>query len=132
MTKYTKGSSGNPAGRPKGTTTSTKIRKLIESQSNEIIDAVIESAKQGDMTAARILIDRICPTLKPQDMPVKLPGLIGTLSEQGAAIIKAMSTGSLTPSEAQTLLTALTNQSKIIEIDELTKRVEALESNAEK
>ena len=125
---FKKGTSGNPSGRPKGTTCEAKIRKLIESQADDLIRAVTASALDGDMTAAKILIDRICPAYRPKDQAVSITGLDGTLTEQGAAIIQTMGKGTITPNEASSLLSTLVSQSKIKEIDELTKRIENLEN----
>ena len=127
--KFSKGKSANPAGRPAGSTSAATIRKAIEKESGDIIGAVIASAKNGDMTAARILIDRICPALKAKDLPVALSGLDGSMTEQGQKIIEGMGKGVLTPVETASMLSALANLAKITEIDDLTKRIEELENN---
>lgn len=88
--KFVKGHSANPDGRPPGSTSAATIRKAIEKESGDIIKAVIASAKKGDMQAARILIDRICPVLKAKDLPIALTGLNGSLTEQGQKIIEGM------------------------------------------
>jgi hypothetical protein len=59
-------------------------------------------------------------------MPVSLP-VNGTLTEQGEKIIRATMSGSIPPDIGNQLITALASQSRIIEIDELTKRIETLE-----
>ncbi|MEQ1621814.1 MAG: DUF5681 domain-containing protein [Methylococcales bacterium] len=126
ITKYKPGQSGNPAGRPKDKTPATILRKSISDDMPEIIKTLVELAKGGDVQAAKVLLDRICPALKPQAMPISLP-TNGTLSEQGNEIIKATMAGQIPPDVGSQLITALANQAKIIEIDELTKRIEVLE-----
>ncbi len=79
------------------------------------------------MAAAKVLLDRGCPALKPQAMPICLP-VNGSLAEQGGEIIKATMAGQIPPDIGSQLITALAAQSKIIEIDELTKRIEILEN----
>ena len=56
----------------------------------------------------------------------KLP-VADTVAKQGAAIIDAMSSGQITPSEATSLMQALSAQIKIVEAEELNERVKALE-----
>lgn len=67
------GPSLNPKGRPKGSLNSkTQMQNaLIESFSGElereftsVVKAVIKKAKSGDMTAAKILLDRAVPVRK--------------------------------------------------------------------
>jgi hypothetical protein len=65
---------------------------------------------------------------EPRDKPVALTGFTGAPAEQGRAILAAMAEGKLTPSEAASLLSAIANQVKIAEADELTRRVAALEA----
>jgi len=62
-------------------------------------------------------------------MPINVP-INGTLSEQGGEIIKATRSGQIPPDMGSQLITALAAQAKIIEIDELTRRIEALESQS--
>jgi len=126
--KFKKGTSGNPAGRPAGKTPGAKIRRAIETHADNILQSVIDAAVSGDMTACKMLLDRITPTLKPIAMPINLP-VNGTLAEQGGEVIRASLSGQIPPDIGSQLITALAAQSKIIEIDELTKRIEALEQN---
>ncbi len=126
-TKFKPGQSGNPKGRTKGKTPATLLRKAIAEAMPDILLTLIEQAKGGDVAAAKVLLDRVCPALKPQAMPISLP-VNGTLAEQGGEIIKATMAGQIPPDIGSQLITALANQSRIVEIDELTKRIEILEN----
>ena len=126
MKGFKKGQSGNPTGRPKGKTPATLFRSSIANAMPEIIAALVESAKAGDVAAAKVLLERVCPALKLQAMPVSIP-LAGSLAQQGDEIIRATMTGSIPPDIGAQLITALANQAKIVEIDELVKRLDILE-----
>jgi hypothetical protein len=125
-TKFKVGVSGNPSGRPKDKTPATLLRKSIINDIPEIILTLVEQAKNGDTAAAKILLDRCCPALKPQAMTINLP-INGTLAEQGNEIIKATLSGNIPPDIGAQLITALANQGKLIELQELTERIEILE-----
>jgi hypothetical protein len=126
MTKFKPGQTGNPKGRPKDKTPATRLRKSIVDDMPDIINNLISQAKSGDVQAAKVLLDRVCPPLKPQAMPICLP-VNGSLAEQGNEIIRATMAGQIPPDIGSQLIMALSSQSKIIEIEELTKRIEALE-----
>jgi hypothetical protein len=125
-TKFTAGVSGNPKGRKKGTTAASMLRKSIADDMPEIILTLVGLAKNGDTAAAKILLDRCCPALKPQAMAINLP-VNGSLAEQGGEIIRAALTGLIPPDVGAQLITALSNQGRLVEIDQLTQRIEALE-----
>ncbi len=124
--KFKAGISGNPKGRPKDKTPATLLRKSIIDDMPEIILKLVEQAKNGDTAAAKILLDRCCPALKPQAMNITLP-INGTLADQGNEIIKATLSGHIPPDVGAQLITALANQGKLIELQELTERIEILE-----
>ena len=126
--KFKAGVSGNPKGRPKNKTAATLLRKSIIDDMPDIILKLVEQAKNGDTAAAKILLDRCCPALKPQAMAINLP-VNGTLAEQGNEIIKATLSGQIPPDIGAQLITALSNQGKLVELQELTQRVEKLEIN---
>ena len=125
--KFKPGVSGNPKGRTAGKTPGAKLRKAIEEKADDILQAVINAAIDGDMQACKMLLDRVTPTLKPQAMAISLP-VKSTLAEQGGAIIKATMAGQIPPDIGSQLITALASQSKIVEIDDVLKRLDALEA----
>jgi hypothetical protein len=128
--KFEKGISGNPSGRPAGKTPGAKLRKAIEHRADDILQAVIDSAIKGDMTACKMLLDRITPTLKAQAFPVSIePGT--TLPETGSNIINATLSGSVPPDVGAALITALSNQGKLVELQEITERLQRIEKQLE-
>jgi len=123
--------SGNPNGRPRIV---AEVRDLARRHTANAIAALVAIMQKGESDAARVsaanaLLDRGYG--RPvTGGPVMLDEIDGTLSEQGRTIIKAMAKGKLTPAEASQLLSGLAAFGKIIEADELAKRVERLEGKA--
>ena len=127
--QFIKGQSGNPQGRPKGSGLSAQLRAAIEQDAPSIIKTMIEQAKAGDMQAAKALLDRVLPALKPESQAIHLPELVaaGTMAEKARAAIDAAGAGAVSPSAASDLVSAIAGLAKIIETTELQKRLEALE-----
>ena len=132
MAKFKAGQSGNPQGRPKDKTPATILRKAIADDMPAVLAVIIQQAKDGDMAAAKLLLDRICPALKPQAQTVELNGDSETLAGHGASIIEATFNGSMPADIAAQFMTALASQAKIIETTELLERIEQLEQQAVK
>ncbi|KVU85019.1 hypothetical protein WL38_25870 [Burkholderia ubonensis] len=129
MTQFKKGQSGNPAGKPKGARDKrTALRELLQPHAADLVAKAVELAKAGDTTALRICIDRCIPAIKAKDAPVDLPDLTGSLTEQGQAVMRAMAAGRITPDEANAVMQVISAQARIIEVDELEKRLAVLEN----
>jgi hypothetical protein len=73
---------------------------------------------------------QIFARLTPPGFPVAIGKLGGTLADQGRSVIQKLGTGELTPEQAAQILQSLSGLVKIIETDELEKRVAALERKA--
>lgn len=123
---FPKGKSGNPAGRPRGTSKADTLRRAIEGELDGIIEAMVAAAREGDVSAAKLLLDRAIPALKPMDTPVTLP-TGGGLAERGAAILAAVGDGTVTPDQAAKLLQSLGALARVEEIAELRARLDSLE-----
>ena len=127
--QFIKGQSGNPQGRPKGSGISAKLRQAIEGEAEAIIKAMIEQAKAGDMQAAKVLLDRVLPALKPESQAIHLPELVaaGTMAEKARAAIDAAGAGAVSPSAASDLVAAIAGLARVVETTELQQRLDELE-----
>lgn len=122
------GQSGNPAGPKPGTSPGAKLRAAIANDLPDIIAKLVQQAKAGDATAARLLIERVLPPVKAaeQPVPIAMPA-DGTLAERGRAVLAATAAGALAPGQAAQMLSALGALGELVKTDELAARVAALE-----
>lgn len=104
-----------------------KLRASIAGHVPEIIGQLVEAAKGGDVQAARLLLERVLPPMKPTELAVPLALPDGSLTEQGRAVLAAVSVGDLAPGQGAQLLAAIGALARVAEIDELTDRIEKLE-----
>lgn len=127
---FKQGESGNPSGRPKQITTATELRKRLSDDMPEIIQKLITMAKSGDAQAIKIILDRTHPPLKAQALPVNIP-TDGTLVDQGHAVIQATLSGQIPPDIGAQMITALSNQGKLVDLEELSDRLKRIEKQLE-
>lgn len=121
----------NPAGRPKG---SKNKRTLVREALQEVFPdgergfwlAVATMAKDGDMQAMTMLADRLSPKLKPQDPPIALPApLTGEIDSMALQIMGYVSSGAITPAQAEELLKVLDVAGEVVKADRLRRSLEA-------
>ena len=131
--RWQPGQSGNPMGRPPGTGEVAKLRAGIAERVPEILDRITEAALAGDVQAARLLLERVLPPIKPVELPVELTlSEEGRPTEQARQVLAAAAGGALAPDQAVSLIGALAAVARIAETDELRERIERLEAVAER
>lgn len=125
---WTQGQSGNPKGRVAGTGKIDKLRAALAKELPDVLEALVTQAKAGDTGAIKLILERTVPALRPVDAaaPLNLP-VGGGLAEQGRAVLVALASGQLPANQAVAILQGLGNLAKLVELDELEKRVAALE-----
>ena len=125
-----KGGTRPGAGRPKGSGQAAHYRAMLEPYAEELIQRVVDMAKDGDMAALKLCLDRLCAPLRPTDRHITIEGLEGCseLSGKGELILECVGKGMITPIEAAGLMNTISRQARIVEIDELERRITALES----
>lgn len=125
------GQSGNPAGKPKGTRHRATMlaERLLDGEAEALVRIVIEKAKQGDMIALRLCVDRILPPRRDRPVYFAIPELNSAdeASKAMAAITTALAYGELTPTEAAELSRVIESYVKAIEATEIERRLHALE-----
>jgi hypothetical protein len=130
--KWRPGQSGNPAGRKPGTGAVSKLRAGIAEHMPEILNQLVSAAKRGDVQASRLLLERVLPPIRASELPVVLETHeSASLAEQGAAVLRAVASGEIPPSQGGILLSAIATLAKVVEFDDLVRRVNALEEIGE-
>ena len=123
---------GNP-GKPKGARHKTTLiaEKLMQDDAENIVKAVIEAATKGDMTAARIVIDRIAPARRDNPVSFELPKIesAADAAKVMSAILDAVAEGDITPSEASEVSRLVETFVKSLEASEFESRLARLEQN---
>ena len=133
-TRFKKGQSGNPNGKPKGARNKATLaaEALLDGEAEAITRKAIEKAKAGDMMAIRLCLERILPTIKYRPIEIDLPPVETAQDIQSAhgAVIAAMAKGEITPDDAGTIAGVLEARRRAIETVELEARMVALEEKA--
>jgi hypothetical protein len=127
-----KGGKREGAGRPKGSRNKATLalQALFDDEAEVIGRKAVELAKQGDMAAIRLVLERIMPARK--DMPVTFE--MGRLERMEDITIfmqqmmQSVAGGDLTPQEAHILAGLLEQQRKNITSASLEKKLDALHS----
>jgi hypothetical protein len=111
---------------------SPELRERLDKATPEIIDKVVEKALQGDLAAAKIILDRTTPISKQSSASVSIPELAkaGTsLADKAGAILSSVASGDCPADVGAVLMQSVTALARIIEVDELERRIAALESS---
>ncbi len=128
-TAWQPGQSGNPSGRPAGSGRVHKWRAGLDNDIPEILSALVAQAKGGDVMAARLILERALPALKPSEMAQAIDIQGDTLTDKGQAVLAAVADGSLAVSQGAQLMTAIGTLGRVTEIDQLNARISKLEES---
>jgi len=128
---FEKGQSGNPAGRRQGSRNKVTlaIEELLDGEAEALTRKAIDLAKTGDMVALRLCLDRIVPPRKDRPVAFTLPTLdsAADAAKFSAAIVEAVASGELTPSEAAELSKVIDAFARTLEAADFERRLTKLE-----
>jgi hypothetical protein len=99
----------------------------------QLYTAIYSTALAGDMTAARLLLDRLDPA--PKGRPVELPEVppidgIDAAQQAGRRVLETMLAGELSPDEAGQVLSVLVQQVVTLEARDWGKMLEQLQERS--
>jgi uncharacterized protein DUF5681 len=128
---FQKGCSGNPQGRPLGARNAATViaEQLLDGEAEAITRKVIELAKQGDLTALRLCLERILPPRRERPVNFRLPVInsVDHATKAMAAITTAVANGEMTLTEAAELSRVIESYVRAIEATEIERRLRLLE-----
>jgi hypothetical protein len=131
-TRWRKGESGNPAGRPPGARNKATLaaEALLEGDVEALTRAAIEKALDGDVIALRLCLQRLVPVMRTRPVRLDLPAepTAEDVAAAMSAILRAMAAGELSPSEAATMVSVVEAQRRTVETIDLDRRIGRLEA----
>jgi hypothetical protein len=126
---FQKGSAGRRLGSRNRTTVVAEA--LLRNEEIELVRKAIELAKAGDAQMLKFLLDRILP--KARSVLVNLPRMDHASDAVDAlgAIIEAVGTGRIAPSEASALASLVEAYARTINVADLELRMDNIEKKLE-
>jgi hypothetical protein len=117
--------------RPKGSKNKWKPDLLVRNK-EPLQRKAVEMALNGNETCMRICMDRLYPRLRNVAAPVNVETASDDLAAQGSAIIAATLAGRLTPDVLRDLMSAFSDQARLIDFAEFERRLQKVESSADR
>jgi hypothetical protein len=121
------GQSGNPAGRAVGSRNKKTLAaeaRLFE-HAQELVDNLVERAKNGEPAAMRLAMERILPAGRGRPLPIELPPVRSAADADAAAavIMDALKQGALSAREAVDLINVVAALSRLTGTIEYIKMI---------
>ena len=80
---WKQGQSGNPKGRPRKSQKSmAQLRSQISEHLPDVIEVLANAAKDGDVQAARILVERCVPSMRALDQNINVNDSVRDISDE--------------------------------------------------
>lgn len=67
MAKFERGQSGNPHGRPRGSSKVKVLQDALAKHRTDLLEKAVSMALDGDAVMLKCLLDRLLPVLRPID-----------------------------------------------------------------
>ena len=128
------GQSGNPNGRPLGSRSKVTVmlENMFDAEGKALSRRCIELAKNGDLQALRLALERILPARRDRPVHFPLPPITSAAEAAAASamVLQAVSSGQLTPDEGVAISKLVEVYIKAAETHALEVRVARLEGRA--
>ena len=80
---WKQGQSGNPKGRPRKSQKSmAQLRSQISEHLPDVIEVLANAAQEGDVQAARILVERCVPSMRALDQNINVNDSVRGISDE--------------------------------------------------
>lgn len=121
-------------GRPRGLTHSEKLRALLEPERETLVGRLLEATQSTDtharVAALRVAFEYLGPKPKQEPERVSIPGIseAATMADKARCVLAAVASGEATPESGEKLLRMLDLVAKAVKMDEIERRLQAIES----
>ena len=129
---FAPGNKAGARGRPPNSRNRSTLmfEKLMEADAAVILKAIITLAKNGDLMAAKWVLDKLIPAAKDRAVCIDIGPTDTLISIEAAheAVIRAVSTGAVTPAEAASLASLIEGRRRTVEVGDMERRLAEIEA----
>jgi len=100
---------------------------MLDPYRDALVEKAVELALGGDTQALKLCLERLIPPLKAVEMPVQAQIQGDSLTDQARSVVSLASTGEHSLQEVTGLMQAINSMARIIDVDELERRITTLE-----
>ena len=133
-TQFEPGRSGNPGGRPKGSRNRSTLvlEAIFEGEAEALSRRAIAMALDGDGPAMKLCLDRLLSPRRDRSISFDLPTIesAADLPKATEAMLRAVASGEITPSEAADIGKAVSAHIEAITAAQMADRLARLEEAA--
>jgi len=123
---FPKGNGGRPFGSKNQST--LILEALSQGEKEELVRKGIEIAKAGDVSMLKFFLSRILPRERPVRIDLPNMEFADDAVEALGSIMRAVSEGSISPSEGADLANLVNSYGRAIDMADVVKRLDALEA----
>jgi len=126
--RFAKGNPGGP-GRPRARDRIAALDQVVANAGADLIEAALKVAKDGNVRAIEMLLDRIWPARRGRPVEVEAPEIraVADVVPASAAVTSAVLNGDLTPREGAAVARVIEAHGSMIELVDLERRMTELE-----
>ena len=129
--RYLPGASGNPKGMAQGYRhpKTVILQALLDEDGPEVARAALKLAKQGNVAALRLVMERLLPPSRRRTVSIDLPTIAtpADVPRALAAVTAAAAAGQITPDEAAAFGSLISATRQALELAEIDLRLRKLE-----
>ncbi|MCJ2067927.1 DUF5681 domain-containing protein [Methylobacterium sp. J-030] len=129
--QFEEGRSGNPAGRPRGSRnrSTLALEAIFEGEAEALSRRAIAMALDGDGPAMKLCLDRLLSPRRDRSISFDLPTIesAADLPKATEAMLRAVASGEITPSEAADIGKAVSAHIEAITAAQMAERLARLE-----
>ncbi|MCJ2020520.1 DUF5681 domain-containing protein [Methylobacterium sp. E-065] len=129
--QFGEGRSGNPNGRPKGSRnrSTLALEAIFEGEAEALSRRAIQMALDGDGPAMKLCLDRLLSPRRDRSISFDLPVIetAADLPKATEAMLRAVASGEITPSEAADIGKAVSAHIEAITAAQMAERLARLE-----
>ena len=120
---------GNAGRKPGSKNRTTMVAgALLEGEAQQLLRTAVELAKAGDVAMLKFLLGRILPRDRVIQLDLPQMDFADDAVEALGYIMRAVSEGRISPSEAAALATLINSYSQAIDLADVVKRLDSLEA----